>query len=441
MISRLRPLLPRSLFARSLLILLVPIILAQLVATFIFFDRHWDNLVNKLAYGVTGDIALAVDFINRFDGQPNRMQELLDKIERHTDLRLTLDPQTGMSKEIDNRGMVNAALFRHLALRFPENSFTIIDRDAEKAAKIRRVQVHTELGWLQVDIPQRRLESATASIFLYWMSGSALVFFAIATLFLRNQIKPIRRLSDAAERFGKGQDAPGFKPEGATEVRRAARAFLLMRERLKRQMRQRTEMLAGVSHDLRTPLTRMKLQLAMMRAKGIEELQEDVHEMERMVEGYLAFARGEGDEASEFVDLSELIDGLVTNARRGDEREIKVSLPEQLRLELRPQAMRRCLGNLIGNALRYGSAVAVTVEETENNLFIHVDDDGPGIPADKRADVLRPFVRLEESRNPDTGGVGLGLTIARDIARSHGGDLLLTDSPLGGLRASVRLPR
>jgi two-component system, OmpR family, osmolarity sensor histidine kinase EnvZ len=433
--------LPRSLFGRALLILLTPVVLAQLVATYIFFDRHWDNLVSRLAYGVSGDIALAVEFINRYDGQPGRMRDLLAQIERHTDLKLTLNLEAPAEQDANTHGMVNATLFRHLSGRFAEDTFTIIDDAAERSLKIRRVLVKTDLGWLQVEIPQRRLESATASVFLLWMIGSAVVFFAIATLFLRNQIRPIRRLSDVAERFGKGQDAPGFKPEGATEVRRAAQAFLLMRERIKRQIRQRTEMLAGVSHDLRTPLTRMKLQLALMRAKGIEELQEDVHEMERMVEGYLAFARGEGDEASEYLDLTDLIEGIITNHQRGGEREIKATLPPQYRFEVRPQAMRRCVGNLIGNALRYGKKVAVTLEETESLLFIHVDDDGPGIPADKRKDVLRPFVRLEESRNPETGGVGLGLTIARDIARGHGGDLVLADSPMGGLRASIRLPR
>jgi two-component system osmolarity sensor histidine kinase EnvZ len=433
--------LPRSLFGRALLILLVPVVLAQIVATYIFFDRHWDNLIGRLAYGVTGDIALAVNFIDRYDGQPSRLRELLDQIEKHTDLRLTLNPTEGRAKVSDTRGMVNTSLAHHLGLRFAEGSFQILDRAEQRVLKIRAVYVDTALGVLKVEIPQRRLESATALVFLLWMSGSAIFFFAIATLFLRNQIRPIRRLSEAAERFGKGQEAPGFKPEGATEVRRAAHAFMLMRERIKRQIRQRTEMLAGVSHDLRTPLTRMKLQLALMRAKGIEELQEDVHEMERMVEGYLAFARGEGDEATEFIDLTDLIETLVANHQRGGEREIKVTMPPAYRLEVRPQAMRRCVGNLIGNALRYGKSVTVSLEETENALFIHIDDDGPGIPADKRQDVLRPFVRLEESRNPETGGVGLGLTIARDIARGHGGDLVLGESPLGGLRASIRLPR
>jgi two-component system osmolarity sensor histidine kinase EnvZ len=438
---RARDFLPRSLFGRALLILLTPIVLAQLVATWIFFDRHWDHLVNRLAYGVTGDIALAASFINRYDGQPERLRDLLDQIERHTDLKLTLNPANPHPETSDTRSMVNAALDAHLAERFPPTDYVITDRAEQDERRVREVRVKTDLGWLQVDVPQRRLESATVTVFLLWMTGSAIVFFAIAILFLRNQIRPIRRLSEAAERFGKGQDSAGFKPEGATEVRRAAQAFLLMRERINRQIRQRTEMLAGVSHDLRTPLTRMKLQMALMRANGIEQLQQDVHEMERMVEGYLAFARGEGDEASEYIDLSGLIESIASDARRGGEREISLQLPERCRAEVRPQAMRRCIGNLVGNALRYGNKVAISLEEVGNNLLVHIDDDGPGIPADKRRDVLRPFVRLEESRNPDTGGVGLGLTIARDVARAHGGDILLNDSPLGGLRATLRLPR
>jgi len=435
---RLRDYMPRSLFGRALLILLMPIVLAQIVTAYVFYDRHWENMVNRLAYGVAGDIALAINFIDRYEGEPARLRDLLSQIERHTDLRLSIDPHGQLPDHSDTNGLVNRTLYNNLALRLPENSFIIIDRTGEK---LREVQAHSEQGLLKIEIPARRLQSATATIFIYWMVGSATFFFVIAVVFLRNQIRPIRRLAEAAERFGKGQDASNFKPEGATEVRRAARAFLLMRERIKRQIRQRTEMLAGVSHDLRTPITRMKLQMALMHGKGIEELRQDVSEMEKMVEGYLAFARGDGDEASQKLDLVELLEGVASDARRAGERDVTLTLPASYTIEVRPQAMRRCLVNLVGNALRYGNKVHISLDETDSLLNLHVDDDGPGIPADKRSDVLRPFVRLEESRNQDTGGVGLGLSIACDVARGHGGDLILTDSPLGGLRATVRLPR
>jgi two-component system osmolarity sensor histidine kinase EnvZ len=295
---------------------------------------------------------------------------------------------------------------------------------------------------MTIEIPERRLSSPTAPVFLLWMMGSSAVFFAIAVVFLKNQIKPIRRLSVAAESFGKGQEVEGFKPEGALEVRRAAQAFIVMRERIKRQIRQRTEMLAGVSHDLRTPLTRMKLQLALMKPQeGLDELVADVADMELMVEGFLAFARGADGETSEQTDLTDLLEGVVHDARRASGRDIALDLPPACPLVLRPHAMRRCFSNLVSNALRHAKCVRVSVEEAGTAVFVNIEDDGPGIPENRRAEALRPFVRLEDSRNPDTGGVGLGLTIASDIARSHGGDLSLgISSALGGLKVMVRLP-
>lgn len=434
----LKRLLPRSLFARVLLILLLPVVLAQLVATYIFFDRHWESLTNRLAYGVAGDVALAVATLQG-PGTPEDIAGRLALIAHHTDLRLRLDPGGALVSRSDTHGMINAALHRALALRLEENSFAITDRTAER---LRDVQVRTPAGVLHVTIPQRRLSSSTASVFLLWMTGSAVVFLGIAVLFMRNQIRPIRRLAHAAEQFGKGQDVVGFKPEGALEVRRAAQAFLVMRERIRRQIRQRTDMLAGVSHDLRTPLTRMKLQLELMKPQeGLDELRTDIADMEQMVAGYLAFARGAEGEASQPADLVALLEGIVADARRQSGRDITLMAPASCSLTLRTQALRRCLGNLVGNAVRYGNTVRVSLEEAETAVFVQVDDDGPGIPEDRRGDVLRPFVRLEDSRNPDTGGVGLGLTIASDIAKGHGGDLTLATSPAGGLRATVRLPR
>jgi two-component system osmolarity sensor histidine kinase EnvZ len=266
------------------------------------------------------------------------------------------------------------------------------------------------------------------------------VLFAVALLFMRNQIRPIRRLAAAAERFGKGRDTPGFKPEGALEVRQASRAFLVMRERIQRQISQRTEMLAGVSHDLRTPLTRMKLQLALLGdSPDIAELKADVAEMERMIEGYLAFARGEGSEVPEPTDLAALIDDVCQAARRQG-AVIDLAIDGDLILPLRPQAIRRCVTNLISNARRYGGYIAVAAGRRGRMVEVTIDDDGPGIPAERREEVFKPFYRLEASRNQATGGTGLGMTIARDIARHHGGDVTLDTSPLGGLRCVIRLP-
>jgi two-component system osmolarity sensor histidine kinase EnvZ len=258
---------------------------------------------------------------------------------------------------------------------------------------------------------------------------------------MRGQVQPIKRLAQAADDFGKGRDVTDFHPEGAAEVELAGRAFNLMRDRIRRQIAQRTEMLAGVSHDLRTPLTRMKLQLAMMGSSPeIVELKNDVADMERMIGAYLAFARGEGTEQSFPTDLNDVIEEVVTNARREGAR-VDLHLPEEpLVLPLRRDAFRRALANVIGNAHRYAKNQRLWLRRTRNGIDIFVDDDGPGVPTGSREDVFKPFFRLEQSRNTETGGTGLGLTIARDILRSHGGDLTLAESPMGGLRAKLRLP-
>jgi two-component system osmolarity sensor histidine kinase EnvZ len=272
---------------------------------------------------------------------------------------------------------------------------------------------------------------------------SSLILLAIAILFLRNQVRPIERLARAAESFGKGRAVPDFKPYGATEVRRAAQAFITMRERIERHVTQRTEMLAGVSHDLKTPLTRMKLALALMADDAdIRALREDIAEMEHMLDDYLAFARGEGGEESAPSDLGELVRDAAAAAGRahGEMAEVPVAAPQNLIVSVKRAALRRCITNLIDNALKHGSQVAVSVGHTGKLAEIAVEDNGPGIAPARREEAFRPFHRLDEGRNLQAGGSGLGLAIARDIARAHGGDILLDGSALGGLKAVIRLP-
>jgi len=434
--TNIKRILPRSLFGRTLLIFLLPVVLAQSVAAYMFFDRHWESLTNRLAYGVAGDIALAAALIDRQEDSA----ELLAMMSRYTDLVIKVERGGNLPADDPADDYIGRILARNLALRLNEGEFAVSHLAMENT---RHVSVLTRGHTLmEVTVPERRLYSSSGYLFLLWMFGSAIFFSLIGIIFLRNQVRPIRRLAAAAEAFGMGREVEGFRPAGASEVRQAAQAFILMRERLKRQIRQRTEMLAGVSHDLRTPLTRMKLQLAIMKDEtGKEELNYDINEMERMVEGYLAFARGEGEEAPVSTDFSLLLDGVVEDAMRLNARPITYHSAATCEMDLRIQAVRRALTNLINNALRYGSRVNVTAECTDSRLSVHIDDDGPGIAPDKRNEVLRPFVRLEDSRNPDTGGVGLGLTIADDVAKSHGGTLLLDTSPLGGLRVTFRLPR
>jgi two-component system osmolarity sensor histidine kinase EnvZ len=281
--------------------------------------------------------------------------------------------------------------------------------------------------------------ASNSEIFLFWMIGTSLVLIAIAIAFLRNQIKPILRLADAAESFGMGRDAK-IRPRGAREVRRAAQAFLEMKQRIERSIEQRTAMLAGVSHDLRTLLTRFKLELALLGdSPEIEAMKRDVDEMGRMLEAYLAFARGDSGEQSEPTDMAAFLDELRADAERHGHR-ATVSFHGYPIVTVKPAAFKRCLANLVSNAARFAGTIAINGHRDHRWLTITVDDDGSGIPVSMREEVFKPFLRLDDARNQDEGGTGLGLAIARDIARSHGGEITLADSPLGGLRATVRVP-
>jgi two-component system osmolarity sensor histidine kinase EnvZ len=281
---------------------------------------------------------------------------------------------------------------------------------------------------------------ANSWMFLIWMVATSLVLLAVAILFLRNQIRPIVRLADAADAFGKGREAPNFRPRGATEVRRAAAAFLEMKSRIERSIEQRTTMLAGVSHDLRTVLTRFKLELALFGdTPETEAIKKDVDEMAAMLEAYLAFARGDTGEQSAPTDIALLLDELKLDSERHGHR-ASVAFHGQPIVTVRPAAFKRCLANLVSNAARFASAIAIAGHRDHRWLTVTVDDNGPGIPLQMREEVFKPFLRIDDARNQDEGGTGLGLAIARDIARSHGGDITLGDSPLGGLRATVKVP-
>ena len=308
------------------------------------------------------------------------------------------------------------------------------------------MRVALQDGVLSVSPPQRRLFSSTGYIFLLWVMFSSIILLAISVLFMRNQIRPIRRLAIAAERIGKGRDLPpSFKPEGAREVRQASRAFIDMHDRIKRQIMQRTAMLAGVSHDLRTPLTRLKLQVAMLgNTPDSEAMKQDIGDMERMLNAYLDFVRGEGGEASLRIDLKEMLNRVVQATRRtGCTVELEADEGDLL-ISLRAMAFERCLNNIVGNARKYARSIWIKAErraqDMQDVIVITVDDNGPGIPEEQLQEVFKPFVRLEKSRNAATGGVGLGLSIAQDIVHSHGGEIVLSKSPHGGLRVTLSMP-
>jgi two-component system osmolarity sensor histidine kinase EnvZ len=439
--SFIKRILPRSLFGRLVLIILSPLILLQVISTWVFYDRHYETVTRRLTQGLSGDIAAVIQMMIRNPGSVDRLQTFR-LAERVMLLKLTFEEGARLeaTTRTDTFGVFASILDRQLAKALRE----IVDRpfliDTHSLKKEVQIDVQLADGLLRVLAPRKRLFSSTTYIFIMWMVGSSIVLFVVALLFMRNQVKSIRRLAQAADSFGKGRDVADFKPEGATEVRQAAGAFIQMRNRIKRQIRQRTEILAGVSHDLRTPLTRMKLQLAMLGpTPEAESLESDVAAMERMVEGYLAFARGESVEQLEPTEVSGLLREVVVQMRR-DGGIIDLHVEQAMTVPLRREPMRRCLSNLIANAQRYGEHVSVRAGPRDKVIEITVDDDGPGIPPDQRREVFRPFFRLEQSRNPETGGVGLGLTIARDVVRNHGGDIVLEDAPGGGLRARIWLP-
>lgn len=440
-IRTLRDLMPYGLFGRTVLIILLPVLLLQAASTYIFFDRHWTRMTERLAYAVAGEIAAISDQIEAAPQDRDTIEILKGLMAKHLDVLVTYtrDGQgVDLVTEADDGPGLEDTLARALAEQV-RRPFTV---DIDLRRKRVDVEVQLRTGLLQISMPQRRMYDSSGYIFVLWLNGLALFFFLVAIIFMRNQIRPIRRLAIAAERFGKGANVMPFKPTGAREVRRATEAFFNMKERITRTVQQRTAMLAGVSHDLRTPLTRMKLQLEMMgKTPDTDAMRADLEDMEAMVEGYLAFMRGEGDEPTQPVDVAALLERVAGNARRQGFA-VTLEAPKSMVLELRPNALERALSNFVENARKYAHTAQITAWADEHNAWaaITIDDDGPGIDAADYDDVFKPFHRLETSRNRKTGGIGLGMAIAQDIILSHGGRVMLDRSPAGGLRVIIHLP-
>ena len=438
----LRQLMPRGLFWRAFLIMLIPLVLVQATVVYIFFERHWDTVSRQLAMDVSGDVLTIMRMaegvtdpaeIARIDGIARKEMQFSVVLEDGAVLPDEPPPQRGsISYE-----MLHLQLDRRLGAPYH------LDSNLPNKGMAIRVQRPDGVLTLLTTIKRMR-ESTTVLVFL-WMAGMALVVTAIAIQFLRNQVRPIRRLAAAADALGKGRPVTDLRPSGASEVRLAGAAFLEMQGRIQRQIAQRTEMLAGVSHDLRTPLTRMRLQLAMLAdahpesRREIAESEQDLQLMEHMIDEYMAFARGQGGETPVSTDLAEIIDDVTADARsKGSPITLEVERP--LVVALRPNAIRRCLTNLVENAVHHGARVAISAVRRDDVVSVAIEDDGPGIPEDQREEVFKPFFRLDDARNPRTGGAGLGLAIARDVARGHGGDIRMSGGSLGGLRAELRLP-
>lgn len=428
---------PKGLYARALLIVILPIVLLQSAVAYVFMERHWEVVTYRLSAGVAREVATIIDIYNEFPDDVDR-EKLRNIAATAMNIDLTVLPKSPIptaSKKPSLFALLDKALNKELSRHISE-PFWI---NTSLSRKFIEIQVALNDLTLRMLINRTHAYASNSYIFFMWMAVASIIILAVATSFLRNQIRPILRLAEAAEEFGKGRDIK-YSPRGAREVRRAGAAFLEMKRRVERAIEQRTTMLNGVSHDLRTIITRFKLSLALINESSESvEMRKDVDEMERIVEAYLAFARGDGGEASAPTDISTIFEELKADTeRRGLQASFNIDGDPVI--ISRPASMKRLLANLVGNAQRYGEKLEFSSKNTGDAMIIHIDDNGPGIPLERREDAFRPFYRLDKSRNQDTANSGLGLAIARDIARAHGGDIALDRSPLGGLRATVSLP-
>ncbi|MDR3373955.1 MAG: ATP-binding protein [Ancalomicrobiaceae bacterium] len=428
---------PKGLYARSAVIVILPMLLLQLVVSWVFMERHYQLVTRRLSEAVVRDIGSIISVIETFpqDADYARITEIA---RRDLNLSITVLPPEPLPPPTAK------PFFSLLDSALSEEITNIIARPfwIDTIGRSDWVEIRIELKDKVLRIIARRSQAyaSNSHIFFVWMVATALVLIGIAIIFLRNQIRPIQQLAAAAESFGKGRSPPDFAPRGAREVRKASEAFIEMRRRIERQIEQRTTMLAGVSHDLRTVLTRFRLQLALIGGgPEVEAMEADIGEMQAMLEAYLAFARGDGDEEASLTDVADMLVGIQADAERAGFAvgQAFEGVPQTI---LRPNAFKRCLVNLVGNACRYAETVDIAARHMQGWLTVIVDDDGPGVPESERENVFRPFYRLDQARNQDEGGTGLGLAIARDIARGHGGDIRLETSPKGGLRAVVRIP-
>jgi two-component system osmolarity sensor histidine kinase EnvZ len=429
---------PSGLYRRSLLIVILPFVLLQTIMTGIILDRHWDQVTRVLSRSLSREISLLIDLYDRSDKSPAAMRAIERAAKEKLNLDLEIEQGAALPAPLPQPffSPVDIRLNRYLE-RDTKRPFWVDTRGREDMVDIR---VEAAPGLIfHVLAPDDRASAPATMALLYVLIGSALVLMAISLIFLRNQITPILQLAKATRDFGLGRELGDFYPRGAKEVREASQAFLDMKARIERHVEQRTAMLAGVSHDLRTILTRFKLELAFLKdGPQVQALKDDVAEMQRMLEAYLAFAQGIESEVAESVEIGALLASVAKSVRH--EPPVRVVVPGDLFVRIKPNAFRRLLANLIGNAARYAKTVEVGAASDGHRLRIAVEDDGPGIPPEEREEVFKPFVRLDHARNLDETGTGLGLAIARDIARAHGGDIALDGSRLGGLRATIEVP-
>ena len=428
-----KKILPKKLFYRSLLIVAAPIILLQIIITIVFFDSLWIKANKGMTRSLVGEVQTMFDIYK--EGDENDQQMIINLYNKNFDFVITFKEDELLPAIKTERWFspIDRSLRRELKPVFDSYWF-----DTTSYKELVDLRIEYNDGSLQIFIPKHKIAPSSARIFALWITLPGLLLILIATIFLKNQTRPIVNLAKAAEKFGKGESTKGFAPSGAQEIRQAGYEFDRMRKRITIHLNQRSEMLSGISHDLRTPLTRLKLQLAMLTQHELaKKMGDDVEEMERMLNEYLEFAQYQKSEKTKLMDFNYIIKDIV---KKYEGKQINIYLEEGPKIDIRPNSMKRCLINLIDNALAYGQKIEIFTKKMMNNIVILIDDDGPGIPENEHQNVLKPFYRIDKSRGQNKLGVGLGLSIANDIIRSHGGNISLEKSPLNGLRVKVSLP-
>ena len=427
-----KKLLPKQLFYRALLIVAIPIIILQLTISIVFFDSLWIKTNKGMTRALVGEIKT---FISAYEKEEYNKDSLIILFQEHLDFNVKFEPYKILPKEDLERWFspIDRNLRRELKSKISNYWF-----DTTSYKNLIDLKIKYGDGYFQFYIPKERVTSSSARLFAFWITLPAFLLITIAIIFLKNQTRPIINLAKASEKFGKGEDIEEFRPSGALEIRQAGFEFEKMRKRIIRHLNQRSEMLSGISHDLRTPLTRIKLQLSFIKDKEIsKKLSDDVEEMEKMLNEYLQFASSRSAEITETFDLSEL---LKTTIMKYEKKEITTDISKEVFLDGRKNLMQRCFSNLIDNAIKYSANVYISLRKLNNNILITIDDDGPGIPENERENVFKPFYKIDKSRGDSKSSVGLGLSIASDTVKSHGGNIKLETSPTNGLRIKVILP-
>ena len=429
-----KKILPKRLFYRALLIVAVPVILLQLIITFVFFDSLWIKTNKGMTRALVNEITT---FIEVYNDEIYDKGEITNLFSVYQDLNIEFNQDENFNYDFDERWFspIDRTLRRELKSRFGSQKFWF---DTTSYKELIDLRIKYQSGYFKFLVPKDRVTSSSARIFALWITVPAIVVVLISLIFLKNQTRPITNLARVAEKFGKGEEIEEFKPSGAAEIRQAGYEFDKMRKRIVRHLNQRSEMLSGISHDLRTPLTRMKLQIAFIKDKELSnKLAEDINEMEKMLNEYLQFTSSSYLEKDEQFNLSELIDNSI---KKYNNKNITRDIPEGIYLNGRKNLIQRCINNLIDNAIKYGDKVNIELNKNNNNLFIKIEDDGPGIPENEYSNVFKPFYKIDKGRADSKSSVGLGLSIASDIVRSHGGNIKLEKSLMNGLGVKIFLP-